>query len=454
MKLRLILAALVLLVLAGWYGYEYFLGGTPVETARVRQGPIQELVEEQGRTRLPRTYLVTMPYDGRILPIDLEEGSVVKKGQLIARIVAADLDTRVAEATAAVERLEASLRENADTHVEESVFSQALKYLQSMDRTVEAAQQQVKAAEAKLGFANTSLNRERRLQTRSATSDETLERSQVNQVEADTQYRQDVLVMRALEALRAATALGPTVVRQYIDRKGLRSAVLAKELDQARARLDQAVRDRDRGTMTSSIDGVVLQRHVTDERYLPAGTVLLEIGRPEDLEVETDVLTQDVRRIAPGNAVAVFGRSTEEPDACGSVRLIHPAGFTKLSSLGVEQQRVRVVISLNAEDRSRLREGRPLGVGYRVRVRICTAEKGQALVVPRAALVRDTRSGWQVFVVRGGRAHSQAVRIGLMNDDAAEVTQGLDDGETVVVAPESNLRDGIRVRPSAAEPRP
>src|SRR5689334_5119971 len=107
MNLRLGVAVVVVVggVLA-WGAYGYFLGGVPVETAEVRVGPMREYVDEQGQTRLPRTYLITMPYDGRIRPIDLEEGEPVKKDQVVARVDAADLDGRVAEAEAAVARLE------------------------------------------------------------------------------------------------------------------------------------------------------------------------------------------------------------------------------------------------------------------------------------------------------------------------------------------------------------
>jgi HlyD family secretion protein len=149
--------------------------------------------------------------------------------------------------------------------------------------------------------------------------------------------------------------------------------------------------------------------------------------------------------------VEIYGPAVGQPGVKGKVARVYPAGFTKVSSLGVEQQRVMVVVRFDATDLKRLLDERRLGVGYRVRVRIITAEKSDALVVPRSALFRATSGDWQVFVVRGGRARLQKVAIGLMNDELAEITDGVADDEPVVLAPESTLSDGARVRVKTEE---
>jgi HlyD family secretion protein len=135
----------------------------------------------------------------------------------------------------------------------------------------------------------------------------------------------------------------------------------------------------------------------------------------------------------------------------GVVHRIYPAGFTKISSLGVEQQRVIVVVRFGEGVLQKLRSERDLGVDYRVRVRIFTDENSRALIVPRSALFRGADGGWEVFVVRSGRAALQPVEVGLMNDEIAEVTKGLEAKETVVLAPESSLHHGTRVDPIVRE---
>jgi HlyD family secretion protein len=184
---------------------------------------------------------------------------------------------------------------------------------------------------------------------------------------------------------------------------------------------------------------------VTNERFLNAGSPLLEIGRLEDLEVEADILSLDVVSAKKGDRVEIYGPAIGKIPARGTVERIYPAGFTKVSSLGVEQQRVKVLVRFDRADLQRLRAEQALGVGYRVRVRIITAEKSRALVIPRSAMFRGTDGSWQVYVVRGGRAVIAKVTIGMINDEQAEVLDGLAAEEPVIRSPESSLIDGQRV---------
>ena len=242
------------------------------------------------------------------------------------------------------------------------------------------------------------------------------------------------------------------MVGQYIDRKTLTGDVLEKEKAEAEAKLQQVLQEEDRGTMRSPVDGVVLDRLVSNEGYLSAGKTLLEIGRLEDLEVEADVLSLDVVAASVGDRAEIYGPAIGLPPARGIVERIYPAGFTKVSSLGVEQQRVKVIVRFDPSELKRLLRDRRLGVGYRVRVRIFTADKTQALLIPRSALFRAADNTWQVFAVRNGRARLQTVEVGLMNDEQVEIVRGLSEGEAVILAPESTLTDGARVdadRPGA-----
>jgi HlyD family secretion protein len=387
-----------------------------------------------------------MPSTGRVEAISLVEGTSVKKGQVVARIVPQDLELNVASARAAIERLNAAIRESQDTSVETTSLEQARSFVTSMDRTVEAASERVRSGEAKHDYAEKFLGRMQQLFETKARSEDELDRAKLAHVQSTVEFRQDVLVERAMEAMQAATRLMPTIVLQYIERKTLSTDVLRKQLVEANVLLKQAIRDQERGTMTSPIDGIVLERLSSNEGQLAAGTVLLKLGRWEDLELEADVLSQEVVRIKPGNRVEVFGPAIGPREVQAKVTRVHPSGFTKISSLGVEQQRVKVVMKFAETDWRRLRKSNALGVEYRVRVRIVTDEKPAGLVVPRSALFRSAGGRWQVFAVRGGKAVLQDVALGLGNDEQVEITRGLSEGETVVLAPETNLKDGQRVR--------
>jgi len=314
-------------------------------------------------------------------------------------------------------------------------------------KTVAAAVAQVEAGRAKLDYYNKSLERTQRLMaTKSKTQDE-YEQAQLSQVQSQVELRQDELVSAAMQAIEAAVTLGPKAIAQYIARKALPHAVLEKQKAEALVNLEQVKKNEARAQMTSPVDGVVLQRLVSDERQVAAGTVLLQIGRLEDLEVEAEVLSQDVVAVKPGDVAEVSGPAIGPTPVVGAVSRVYPAGFTKVSSLGVEQQRVKVVVALKPADITRLRAERGLGADYRVSVRIITATKPETLTVPRSALFRGAEGKWQVFVVRGGRARLQAVETGLMNDETVEIARGLAEGDVVVLAPETNLSDGSRVNP-------
>jgi HlyD family secretion protein len=320
-----------------------------------------------------------------------------------------------------------------------------------MRSSVMASDAQVEAARAKLDYNNKNLSRIQRLvQTKAKTEDE-LEQARLAQIQSQIEVRQDELLSAAMKAMESATLLLPKAITEYIGRKMLAHGVLEKEKSEAQVALDQVKKNEARGQMKSPINGVVLERMMSDERQVPSGTVLLKIGRLEELQVEADVLSQDVVEVKPGDDVEISGPAIGPTPAHGTVERVYPAGFTKVSSLGVEQQRVKVVVGFSTSDLDRVRHDRGIGTDYRVSVRIFTKSKADATVIPRSALFRGAEGKWQVFTVRDSRAHLQAVETGLMNDETVEVVKGLSEGEVVVLAPETSLADGARVSPQLRE---
>jgi HlyD family secretion protein len=422
---------------------------TPVPTAEVTKDDIDEFIDERAKTRLPRVHLITMPYTGRIEEIVLTEGAHVSKNQKVASVVPSDLQLAVDAASAAAERLDASIEENYDATVEETAKMQANEFVTSMTQTVKAALNRLQSGKAKLDFATSQLDRKKELRKQNAASIEDIEQAEVNLVQSRVDFQQDELVHSAMVAMQTATTLMPVMIQQYINRKRtLTQDVLKKQKSEAEAKLAQVEQDQRRGTMLSPIDGVVLARHIANERYISAGTVLLELGDLHELEIEADVLSQDVVNVKEGNEVRIYGPAIGSPEAHGAVARIYPAGFTKVSSLGVEQQRVKVIVKLREKDLQRLIAERGLGVDYRVRVQIFTKQARGVPVIPRSALSRSEDGNWQVYAVRDGRARKVSIKVGLQNDDFVEVKNGLQQGDVVVLAPEQSLTDGQRVTSS------
>lgn len=442
------LSGLTLLAVGVFSFVNYWsFGGVTVTCSKVEVGSISEYVDVQAKTRLPQTHRITMPFAGRIEPIDLEEGRPVTKGQLLARTARVDVENLVTEARAAVERLEAQLRHNANTSVEQTQHDQAVKMVEMMDQVVAAREAQTALRSAELEYAELRLSRVRATSTAGASTASALDLAIADQATAAAALTRDEYDYRASQFGREAAAYRPIRFRNEIAVKELYGDVLEQSKAEAEARLQQALRRNELSEMFSPIDGVVLKRLVTDERFLPAGTELLEVGRLEEIEIEADVLSQDVAEIRTGAPVDIYGAAVGAEPVQGTVRRIDPAAFTKVSSLGVEEQRVTVVIDFPAEQLPELLEERNLGVGFQLRVRIYTQQKSQAPIVPRSAVFRGSDGQWQAFVVRDGRARLQPLQIGLANDDFAEVTDGLPESAVVVLAPDVNIADGVRVRP-------
>lgn len=444
----LILGLFIVGIAVATAAYVSMSKGLSVQTAEVKRGPIREFVDERGKTRLPEDHLITMPFAGRVESIGLVEGQSVTAGQIVARISPTDMDEEVAEAKAAVDRLDASLVENDDTTIEESTREQAELFVESMISTVAAAEARQIAGKSRLDYSEIFLGRTRKLAETGAETQDDLDKAELAYVESQIDYRTDVLTVESLKSMQAATNLLPRIVTEQISKKSLSAAVIRQQKQEAEARLRQALTRKGRSEMKSPVEGVILERAITNEQYLAAGATLLRIGQLDQLEIEADVLSEDVVQIRTGDPVEIYGPAvgaTAGHGVAGVVDRIHPSGFMKISSLGVEQQRVTIIVRFAEGVLSQLRSERELGVDYRVRVRVFTDEQTDALLVPRSAIFRSAANGWEVFVVRNDRAEKQSIEVGLINDEFVEVTAGLAEGDTVILAPESNLAVGTRV---------
>ena len=441
--LLVVIAAAVVL-----YVYSDMESGTPVRTVKVTEGQIRDWVEDRAMTTLPVVHKITMPQDGRILPITLEAGHPVSRGQVVAQLDTADLESTLDLAEAQVKEIQALIAVNAYEEIEKTSLKEAKKMIAALNATGHASDELVKANEVELKYSKWLVEMEEKLVKERASSREKLRRAQRDYGQADSAVASARFMSSATWTIAAIVDLFPRYVKELLGRKHLEAGVLHHRLAGARAARELAVRRLERTTMKSPVDGTVLRRLVKNKEYLTAGTLLLEIGSMGKLAVTADILSQDVVTVRPGNPVDVYGPSIGTKPIRGTVTRVKPAGFTKVSSLGVDQQRVPVVIAFDKDALEGLRkEGRTLGLAFRVRVRIYTREKKGVPKVPRTALFRGGNGQWQAYSVNNGRATLTTVTLGIMNDNEAEITGGLKAGDTVVVAPPKGLKDGDRVEP-------
>lgn len=425
---------------------------TAVDVAVMTRGTIHNYVEERAQTRLPQVYRISMPLPGRILPIEVRERDSVSAGQVVARMDPADLETDVAESTARVRRLEKMIVENQDNRLELNAILGFDEFLKSMEAAVESAKLQTTSSDERFKFAQQEYHRKIQLFEKEVLTESERNEAELFEIESRIDYQKDLLTLRSLQAVNSAMKIGRQSIEDYIDKKSLRRDVMHQEKLEAEAQAEQAQRDRERVEMRSPVDGTVLKRLISNDRVLPAGEILLEIGQLEQLEIEAEVLTQDVVEIKPGNAVDIHGPAIGATPVQGTVNRIYPQGFTKVSSLGVEQQRVLVIIDFVPGQLQSLRDsGRELGADFRVNVKIYTGQEADALLIPRPAIFRGSGGEWQTFVVREGRARLVTLKLGLINDFHAEVQEGVQEGESVLLAPEATIIDGANVEPRSQD---
>lgn len=393
-KKRWFLVSALLAAIALAIGYAFLPKAVPVETVKVARGTLAVTVQEEGKTRVKDRFTVSSPVAGIAGRVALEVGDRVTRGQTLVSIEPAPppfLDRR--------------RQETAQARIDAAVAA------------LESAKENARATAARETYARANLDRTAKLQESGIATRDALEA-------AESQAGQEAATLRAAEAA---------------------VKVAESELEAARAELLSSTTNgsrspKERVAVRSPVGGRVLAVPHKSEGAVREGEPLIVIGNPGSLEVEVDVLSADAVRIRPGQQVR-FTRWGGEGTLEGTVATVEPAGFTKVSALGVEEQRVLVI----AEITSPRERWSGLGDGYRLEASFLLWEGNEVLQVPSGALFRQG-DGWAAFVAKQGKARLRPVQVGKRNGLSAEILSGLSEGESVIVHPNEQIRDATRVR--------
>ncbi|MDJ0921558.1 MAG: efflux RND transporter periplasmic adaptor subunit [Henriciella sp.] len=363
-----------------------------VDVAQASIGEMEVAITEEGEARVHDLFVVSAPASGYLNRIEIDPGDCVAAGE-----------TRLAD-----------IYSPAAGSFDQRTLLQLRAAAQAARSSLRAADAEVHRQEAELEHVMADLDRMRRLASSGTISEQALERAELN---SETH----------LTAVSAA-----------------RSARDAARFDVTRAEAtlipSSAPSTDDALGVTAPVSGQVLRVLRDSEGPIAAGEPLLEIGQSSDIEIVIDVLSEDAVTISRQDRVRVRGWGG--PDRWAFVDRIDPYAFTKISALGIEEQRTNVVAQLE-------HPASGLGHGYRVRADIIVWQADNVLRIPMSALFK-TSGGWSVFVVRRGRAREQSVELGHMNGRMAEVLSGLSNGDVIIEYPSSQLKDGSKVK---ARPR-
>ena len=366
-----------------------------VDMVTVDRGEFVITVDDEGETRVHDVYVLSAPVAGHMRRIDLHAGDPV----------------------AALETVVAEIQPIDPAFLDPRSEAQARADVRAAQSARELAEAEVEQARAELEFAEREHGRANRL----------IKDGTISQRDLDAAERNKRMTTAAL-----ATAIAALDVRSY-------------ELERARAALVSPSQTADASeecdciALRSPVHGRVLRILQQSEGVVAAGSPLIEIGNPRNLEIVVDLLSPDAVKVEPGQRVIIERWGSDTP-LTGRVRLVEPFGYTKISALGIEEQRVNVIIDLTSDESDWQR----LAHGYQVDVRIVLWESDNTLILPLLALFRDGPD-WSVFVESGGRAELRKVEIGRRNSLHAEVLGGLEAGQRVVLYPGDRVSAGVRI---------
>lgn len=375
-------------------GFAYALREKPqlVDAGVVTRGPMRVTVSQEGVTRVREVYAVSSPIAGHLARTVLDEGDAVKADVTVVAAIH-PLDPPLIDSRSQAELVAARDASRA---------------------AVSMAEIDLKRLQSDLQFSRDNLKRAQALAKINFLAQSTLQKASTD-----------------VEVLEAQIASAEAAIE-------LRKAELAS----AEARLIPPSDPNRRNEsdccvyLTAPVDGVILSVFAKSEQPVAVGSKIAEIGDPADLEVTVDLLSSDAVRIAPGSKAEIFDWGGDRA-LSATVRRIDPAGFTKVSALGIEEQRVNLVLDLEDKDPR-------LGHGFRVYARLTLWQSEETLQLPISALFRDGRQ-WSLFAIRDGRAKQVPVEIGHMNDEVAELIGGLAEGDQVILHPSDVISDGTLV---------
>lgn len=375
---------LALLVAAGLV-YGFLPRPVPVDVVTATRGPLAVTVEEEGKTRVMERYVVSAPMSGYARRIDLKVGDPVKRGQVMALLEPARSDA-----------------------LDPRSRAQAAAQASAAEAALAGARENARVASVEAHLART----------------EALGKSKFLSAQAVDQARSNAA---RTQAAQQAADYAVNVARF--------------QLDTARAALvrPQSGSAADTLSVRAPVEARVLKLVHQSEGTVRAGDPLIEVGNPDTLEVEAEVLSTSAVKISKG-AKAMLDRWGGNP-LQGVVRVVEPAGYTKISALGVEEQRVRVIVDFTSPRDAWQR----LGDGYRVEASFVVWEGSDVLQVPASALFRHN-NGWAVFVAANGYARLRTIQVGQRSGLQAQVLDGLKAGDKVIVHPDDKVLDGVRVK--------
>ncbi len=410
---------------------------TMVELGTAEQRTVTDYIAEEAKTRLKDEYIIDTPLSGTVERIILEVGDVVAANDVVARIDPFDLEQQIRGTEFLIRQSRAQISGVDSGKPKDQDIDSAAVRAREMRDALRIAEKEHTIATIDFEQAQRDFERARQLVKEGVASQSAMDDAEraykglKQQVE-----RTELSVSAARKGLEISELASSRVVDSMDDNEYLRR-VYEAEIENLESQLAVLRSDLEKTVIRAPVAGPILEKYVDNTRVLAAGTPILKLGDLSTMEIESDVLSEEVVRVAVGDEVELLGKALGVTDVTGVVDRIYPAAFQKISSLGIEQQRVKTIIAF---DNSVL----GLRAGTRLDVRIITDKSENTVAVPERSVFRR-EGAWYIFVVEGGTAVLRPVTLGIKNDTWAEITDGLTTEETIILEPKNDLEAGQRV---------
>lgn len=412
-----------------------------VSTHKARRGVISEYIEEEGRTQLGRERKIFPSMTGYLGPVTLEVGDKIQEGQLISRMDDVDIKKEMEAIRCEIKALESQIIGVDQSKPKKEEFSRERLLIEQAEQNLAIAQKDLDMQQVQFNQSDKEFQRLAQLFQHGIApiqDQENIEtKRQLAWESLDRQQKLVALMQKNITIARTNLA----ILHDADDDRDYLRQVYTSQIESQRARLDILQNNLKKTALVAPFAGIVLERATKGNVNLSFVTpdyYILRIGDLASLEIRVDILSDDIHKVQIGQQATIFGQALGERKLSGKVSKIYPTAFTKISSLGIEQQRVTVIVLLDSPAND------SLGPEYRVDVRIFTKTAAHTVIVPsRALFAVGNRRG--LFALEENRARLCLVKVGIETDEETEIVEGIQEGQAVILDPANDLKDGRTV---------
>jgi HlyD family secretion protein len=413
--------------------------GISVQTVKVTKNDIADYISEDAKTILEKEHTIFTTIDGIVIPNDFREGDIIKQGQIIAKFDNYNRNEKLSSLNSKLSELNSMIEGVKIVRTKQEEIDTAKVRIKQSKTNLEEIAKQKKLIELDFNQSKIDYLRNKKLFQQQAINKSDFEKVEkiYNSLEINLENVRNQESL-AFDNLKISQLALNKLLKGFNDNDYQRK-VYIEQISQIKNEINILDKELSKTSIRSDFSGPVLEVYVKDKTVLPSGSKILKIGDVNTIVIESDVLSEEIPQINVGMPVEISGKALDNKKVFGKVSRIYPIGFTKISALGVEQQRVKVIISFDNK-KFNLRPETSLDV------KIITQEHKKVLTIPERSIFKD-KDKWFVFILNSeSKLELKEVKIGLKNEDNAEIVKGLEENQIIVLEPDNQLKEGQKVK--------